>query len=129
MMKPEVAHGNEKNIRQRVKREAGAAGQGAWRCDQPGSPRFGSARERVAQMGGELAVDPQHAFPGQGQMKPEQAEIARPKKENTKLRMERDIPKKPRPISPRRRCEVRLRDEASRDLAGGDGMRGARCPS
>jgi transposase len=27
-----------------------------------------------------LADDPQHAFPGQGQMKPEQAEIARLKR-------------------------------------------------
>ena len=42
----------------------------------------------------ELAADPQHAFPGQGQMKPEQAEIDRLKKENAKLRMERDILKK-----------------------------------
>jgi transposase len=42
----------------------------------------------------ELAVDPQYAFPGQGQMKPEQAEIERLKKENAKLRMERDILKK-----------------------------------
>jgi transposase len=42
----------------------------------------------------ELAGDPQHAFPGQGQMKPEQAEIARLKKEVAKLRMERDILKK-----------------------------------
>ena len=39
-------------------------------------------------------ADPQHAFPGQGQMKPEQAEIDRLKKENAKLRMERDILKK-----------------------------------
>ncbi len=42
----------------------------------------------------ELTADPQHAFPGQGQMKPEQAEIDRLKKENAKLRMERDILKK-----------------------------------
>jgi transposase len=34
------------------------------------------------------------AFPGQGVMKPEQAEIARLKKEVAKLRMERDILKK-----------------------------------
>jgi transposase len=38
--------------------------------------------------------DPAHAFPGQGQMKPEQAEIARFKKEVAKLKMERDILKK-----------------------------------
>lgn len=38
-----------------------------------------------------LADDPQHAFPGQGQMKPEQLEIARLKREVTKLKAERDI--------------------------------------
>jgi len=42
----------------------------------------------------ESAADPQHAFPGQGQMKPEQAEIDRLKKEVAKLKMERDILKK-----------------------------------
>jgi transposase-like protein len=36
-----------------------------------------------------FADDPQHAFPGQGQMKPEQLEIAR-----LKLKAERDILKK-----------------------------------
>ena len=42
----------------------------------------------------ELAADPQQAFPGQGVMKPEQAEIERLKRENAKLRMERDLLKK-----------------------------------
>jgi len=42
----------------------------------------------------DVAADPVHAFPGQGQMKPEQAEIERLKKEVAKLRMERDILKK-----------------------------------
>ncbi len=42
----------------------------------------------------ELATDPQQAFPGKGLMKPEQAELERLKKENAKLRMERDILKK-----------------------------------
>lgn len=42
----------------------------------------------------EAASDPKHAFPGQGVMKPEQAELERLKKENAKLRMERDILKK-----------------------------------
>jgi transposase len=41
-----------------------------------------------------LAGDPQHAFPGQGQMKPEQAEITRLKREVIKLKAERDILKK-----------------------------------
>ena len=38
--------------------------------------------------------DPQHAFPGHGQMKPEQLEIARLKREVIKLKAERDILKK-----------------------------------
>lgn len=42
----------------------------------------------------ERAADPQHAFPGMGVMKPEQAEIERLKKEVAKLKMERDILKK-----------------------------------
>ena len=42
----------------------------------------------------EFASDPQQAFPGQGVMKPEQAEIERLRKEVTKLKMERDILKK-----------------------------------
>jgi transposase len=41
-----------------------------------------------------LAADPQQAFPGQGQMKSEQAEIARLKREVLKLKAERDILKK-----------------------------------
>lgn len=41
-----------------------------------------------------FAADPKQAFPGQGQMKPEQAEIDRLRKEVTKLKAERDILKK-----------------------------------
>src|SRR6266702_3114763 len=41
-----------------------------------------------------FADDPQDAFPGQGQMKPEQLEIARLKREVTKLKAERHILKK-----------------------------------
>ena len=40
------------------------------------------------------ADDPQHAFPGQGQMKPEQLEIAQLKREVIRLKAERDILKK-----------------------------------
>ena len=46
-----------------------------------------------------FADDPQHTFPGQ--MKPEQLEIARLKREVAKLKAERDILKKPRPTSRR----------------------------
>jgi transposase len=39
-------------------------------------------------------ADPKDAFPGKGVMKPEQAEIDRLRRENAKLKMERDILKK-----------------------------------
>jgi transposase len=42
----------------------------------------------------DFAADPQHAFPGQGQMKPEQLEIERLRREVHKLKTERDILKK-----------------------------------
>ena len=42
----------------------------------------------------EFAADPQHAFPGQGQMKPEQQEIQRLRREVIRLKAERDILKK-----------------------------------
>jgi transposase len=41
-----------------------------------------------------FADDPLHAFPGHGQMKPEQMEIVRLKREVLKLKAERDILKK-----------------------------------
>jgi transposase len=42
----------------------------------------------------DVAADPQHAFPGQGQMKPEQQEIERLRREVSRLKAERDIQKK-----------------------------------
>ncbi|GMV50920.1 MAG: transposase [Nitrospira sp.] len=42
----------------------------------------------------ECAADSQQAFPGQGQMKPDQVEIERLRREVTKLKAERDILKK-----------------------------------
>src|SRR5438874_7753581 len=74
-----------------------------------------------------FADDPQHAFPGHGQVKPEQLEIARLKREVTKLKAERDILKKPRPTSRRNRREVWFHCEAPGELAGGLVVRGARC--
>ena len=47
-----------------------------------------------------LADDPQHAFPGQGQMKPEQLEIAQLKREVIRLKAERDILKNHRGLGP-----------------------------
>lgn len=42
----------------------------------------------------EFRTDPQQAFPGHGQMKPEQLEIERLRREVIKLKAERDILKK-----------------------------------
>lgn len=42
----------------------------------------------------EFGTDPMQAFPGHGQMKPEQLEIDRLRREVAKLRAERDILKK-----------------------------------
>lgn len=42
----------------------------------------------------DVNADPAQAFPGQGQMKVDQAEIAKLRKEVAKLKMERDILKK-----------------------------------
>jgi transposase len=69
--------------------------------------------------------DPEHAFPGNGQMK--QLEITRLKREVAKLKAERDILKKPRPTSRRNRREVLLHCEAPGDLGRGLDVRGARC--
>jgi transposase len=48
----------------------------------------------TARLGEEVSDDPEQAFPGNGQMKPEQLEIAQLKREVAKLKAERDILKK-----------------------------------
>src|SRR3981189_71620 len=58
-----------------------------------------------------LADDPQHAFPGHGQMKPEQVEIARLKREVARLKAERDILKKAAAC-----CEERSSSSTTVDL-------------
>ena len=42
----------------------------------------------------QFVADPKEAFPGQGQQKPEDAEITRLRREVARLKMERDILKK-----------------------------------
>jgi transposase len=57
----------------------------------------------------DVEADPVQAFPGQGQMKADQAEIAKLRKEVAKLKMERDILKKAAVGSTRRRnCFAQL---------------------
>ena len=75
----------------------------------------------------ELAADPGSAFPGHGQLKRESQELERLRRENAKLKAERDILKKRPPTSRGTRYEVCLHREAPRDLAGIIDVRGARC--
>lgn len=75
----------------------------------------------------ELAADLGSAFPGHGQLKPESQELERLRRENAKLKAERDILKKRPPTSRGTRYEVRLHREAPGDLAGVVALRGARC--
>lgn len=56
---------------------------------------------------------------------PEQMEIARLRAENVRLRMERDIAKKPRRTSRRTRCEVRLDSPNEKTVSGEHRLRGA----
>lgn len=125
-MKPEVVYGNETAVQLELKVEAVklvtergvAVAQAA--CD------LDVHETRLSAWMRELTADSLQAFPGKGVMKPEQTEIERLRKEVAKIKMERDILKKPRPSSPRSRCEVRLRCETPRDLAGESDVRGAR---
>ena len=82
------------------------------------------------------AADPAQAFPGQGQMKPEQAEIERLRREVAKLKAERDILKKAAAyvcaehsfaVTRRTTHDVFLHCEAPGDLGGVCSLRGARC--
>lgn len=76
----------------------------------------------------EFAADPGQAFPGHGQMKPEQLKIERLRREVAKLKAERDLPqKRPQPTSRGKRYEVRFHREAPFDLAGGMALRRAGC--
>src|ERR1700733_15329189 len=81
----------------------------------------------------ELNVDPMQAFPGHGQEKPEQLEIERLRKENAKLRAERDILKRQQRSLRGKRDEVCFHRAASACLAGvlallGVGRRALRLP-
>ena len=68
-----------------------------------------------------LADDPQHAFPGHGQMKPEQEEIAQLKREVAKLKAERDILKNCHGLLSRTVARLRAVETARAILCGLEG--------
>ena len=86
--------GQRRRFGSRVQARGGEAGAGA-RRDGGQAARDLDVHENVLRKWvKEFAADPQHAFPGQGQMKPEQLEIERLRREVIKLKAERDILKK-----------------------------------
>ena len=74
----------------------------------------------------EFGADPKQAFPGHGQVKPEQLEIDRLRREVAKLKAERDILKKAAAYFARESNEVRLYFEAPFRLAGSMALRSIR---
>jgi len=92
-MKPEVDHAETK-VQPRVQDRGGQAGTGA-RSFGGISPRNLNVHQNVLRKWvKEFGTDPTQAFPGHGQMKPEQQEIERLRREVQKLKAERDILKK-----------------------------------
>ena len=73
-----------------------------------------------------LADDPRHAFPDQGQMKPEELEIARLKHEMAKLKAERDILKKAA-VDSTDGCKDRTDGCVARHQAAGGSDSGSSC--
>lgn len=78
---------------------------------------LGIGQNEVGRWVREAKADKIHAFPGRGQMKPDDAELARLKRELAKTRAERDILKKPSATSRRSRREICRDCSAPRDLA------------
>ncbi len=73
----------------------------------------------------EAEGDPGSAFPGHGNLRPEQHEIERLRREPARIKAERDIPRKRPPTSRRTRYDDRLHREALGYLAGIVDLRGA----
>jgi transposase-like protein len=92
-MGPEVRHG-EAEIHARVQDEAVRLIKERGVSYNQASVDLGVHQSQLRGWVKSFGDDPQHAFPGQGQMKPEQLEIAQLKREVIKLKAERDILKK-----------------------------------
>ncbi len=91
-MEPEVANATTK-VFSGVQGRGGAADQGTG-CRPAGGRDLDVHENVLRKWVKEFSADPVQAFPGQGQMKTEQLEIERLRREVTKLRAERDILKK-----------------------------------
>jgi transposase len=92
-MEQEV-HDGEKAVYAGVQARGGAADQAARLSCAQAAEDLGVHPTQLRDWVKKFADDPQHAFPGHGQMKPEQLEIAQLKREVVKLKAERDILKK-----------------------------------
>jgi transposase len=88
----------KKEVQRRVyepefKREAVKLVKGGLTCSQVGRD-LGLKGNTVSRWVRESEADPTHAFPGNGIMKPDDAELDRLRKEIVKLKAERDLLKK-----------------------------------
>ena len=92
-MKPEVSHGATK-VYAGVQAGGGEADSRTRVTVAQAARDLGVQGSVLRRWVQECAADSQQVFPGQGQMKPEQAELARLRREVIKLTAERDILKK-----------------------------------
>lgn len=73
----------------------------------------------------EYRQDADHAFPGNGRLRPDDEELRILRKENAELKVENAILKKSRPFSPRGKNEVRLHRPACGLLRGRENVPGS----
>ena len=78
---------------------------------------MGISRSSLSRWRSEFQDDPQQAFPGKGQQKERDAEVAQLKKQLKQAEMERDVLKKRWPSSPSPSGEVSIHLPASHHLA------------
>ena len=67
---------------------------GVWQVIEVAARDLGISQSVLGRWVREAVADPKQAFPGRGQMKPDDAEVARLKRELAKTKAERDILKK-----------------------------------
>src|SRR6476660_6584515 len=92
-IQPEVGHA-ETEVQSRVQGRGGQASQGTGVSVAQAGRDLGVHENVLRKWVKEFGSNPVQAFPGHGQMKPEQLEIERLKREVNKLKAERDILKK-----------------------------------